>query len=145
MPSKSIELFDLFEIEQNEQSRLLLRLKGKNVWQPFAAENGKTFILGGVTCFTPRKSQIEDCGAFFLTENILIYNNEYPNLSILLAKDIENGVTFDFGIIPISSERLTLIQQLLEEQIRMLYLSYLKPKRHSVRITTETVTEEIHD
>ena len=67
------------------------------------------------------------------------------NLSMLLARDLKSGVTFNFGVMPIGEEKIAEYLATFKNQVKMIYLSYMKPVSISMVISTETVEREAFD
>lgn len=114
----------------------------------FAANTKDTFKLGNVDCYLPRHgdgSQLNGVNGIFITEKDRFQRDNFFNLALLLARDIDKGVTFNFGVFPISEEKITEYLQNFKQQIKMLYLTYMKPIGISVIINTQTVEVEGHD
>ena len=106
------------------------------------------FKLGGVECFIPRNgdgSNLPGVAGYFSLAKDRYELEHYLNLSLLLAKDLQKGVTFNFGCFPISDDKINELASNWKQQVKMLYLSYMKPISVSVMISTETVEVEPHD
>ena len=114
----------------------------------FASPRDGNFKLGGVECYMPRNGnggQLNGVNGTFLTEKDRFQHDGYLNLSMLLAKDLAKGVTFNFGVFPISEDKITEYLQNFKQQVKMLFLTYMKPINISVIINTSTVEVENHD
>jgi len=114
----------------------------------FAAKGDKTFNLGGVKCGIPRNGdgyQLQGVRGYFNTHSETFEYEGFLNLSLLLAKDIKNGVTFNFGVFPISQEKIQQYAENFKQQVKMIYLTYMKTIKYSVVFNTVTIEEEQHD
>ncbi len=116
----------------------------------FLASQGKqeTWKFGGIDCLHPRQgsgSQLPgvpgyfDCGKdrFFVEGNM--------NLSLLLAKNIKDGVTFSFGLLPIGEDKLNEYIQLMKTQVKLIYLTYMRRISVSAPFTTSIIETENFD
>lgn len=117
-------------------------------WSAFANKTKGLFKLGGVECYTPKdvSNFLSEIGVkgYFSTHPDFFYEN-YPNLTLLLARDIQKGVTFNFGLVPIPDSKIELFLTLLKEQAKTIYLTSMKPVRKTIQIDTTTVESERHD
>src|SRR5579864_4810531 len=104
----------------------------------------KKFTLGGVTCFQPNMEQVEGLESFFSTEQYFEYNG-LPNLTMLLAEKIKEGVTFSFPPYPISENKIKRWAEQFKQDAKVLFLTYVKPVDFSVIITSTTIERENHD
>lgn len=114
----------------------------------FGAADKRTFKLGGVECVVPRggnESNIPGVAGFFKTGASDFAYDDRLNLSLLLAKELEKGVTFNFGVFPISEDKINEYISRFKEQIKMIYLTYMKPVSVSITFSTCTVETEDHD
>lgn len=111
-------------------------------WSVFANKDKGVFKLGGRECFYPKinNDSLSESGVkgLFSTDPYFMIENQ-PNLSLLLAKDLKGGVTFNFGAVPIPESKLATYINSFKEQVKTLYHLYLKPVDVSVNITTELV------
>jgi hypothetical protein len=119
-------------------------------WSIFAQKNKGYMKLGGIDCFIPKGDDLAQSiaevgvrGSFGVGAAFIDLN--YPNLTLLLAKDINQGVTFNFGLVPISDSKLELFVTNLREQVKTLYLSYLRPVERTVIINAQTIESTIHE
>lgn len=131
-PSKGFEIF----IQSNHNFSFL------------AEKGGNTFALGNVKCFKPRGGdgfQLAGVAGYFQTGAMTFESDGRLNLSILLAQDLEKGVTFNFGVFPLAEDKIMDYISKFKEQIKMIYLTYMKPVSVSVTFSTETVETENHD
>lgn len=104
----------------------------------------RKFNLGGVPCFQPTMEQVEGLDSFFSIEQYF-ESNGMPNLSMLLAENIKQGVTFSFPPYPISETKIKRWAEQFKQDAKVLYLTYVKPVDFSVIITSTTVERENHD
>ena len=65
-------------------------------------------------------------------------------MNMLLAKNINNGVKFDFGAFPMSENKVKDWIDKFKKQTKILYLTYCKKLNITTIITTHTVEEENH-
>ena len=98
IPKEELYLLEI-EINRSSEAELTIFLKGKNQWKSLSASSNKTFLIGGIECFYPKDQQLDGISSSFYADSVFEINN-YPNLNLLLAKDIETGVTFNFGKYP---------------------------------------------
>lgn len=143
--SKTIDkcpLIDL-KINKNTEEGLRITLSSPVNWDFLAQKGQSVFKLGGVPCYRPRQETLRDVNGFFVSDNVYEYN-DYPNLNLLLATGIKNGVTFDFGVFPISESKIRNWAVKFKEQVKMIYLTHAKPVYLHVKISTQTVEDEIH-
>ena len=101
-----------------------------------------TFILGGIKCFLPKENRLPNVPGCFRTDNVWEWDDS-PNLSLLLAQDIQSGVTFDFGLEPISDDKIAAFIANLKTQAKILYFSYLKPVGVEVSVSMEIVEKTL--
>lgn len=125
---------------------LIFTMQGKSdMFKFLRRQDGATYVIGGVTCWRPRFEQLEGVkGNFVLSETAFEHNN-VPNLMLLMAQDLDRGVTFRFPDVPVSEQRVKRWLGEFEIQIRMLYLAYIKPTTHRAEFTTQTIVREHHD
>jgi hypothetical protein len=107
-------------------------------WSVFMNKEKGTFLLGGVKCFFPKESRLPNIPGQFRTDNEYEYD-DFVNLSLLLAEDINKGVTYDFGILAVSDDKIASWIANLKQQAKILYFSYLKPIGIEVCFSTEMV------
>jgi hypothetical protein len=117
-------------------------------WTQFASRD--VFTLGGVKCFMPKNGngmQLQNINGQFRTEKDWFHDgsNNNLNLSILLAVNIKEGVKFNFGVFPITSDKMDELLINFKNTVKMIYLSYCKPVSKSIIFTTETIENEEHD
>lgn len=129
------------DFSRDENAHLIIKIKGKNYWSQFYREDMSTVRIAGVLCHRPKFEQLEEARAYFVMDNSFQYNDA-PNLMLLLAKDIEQGVTFDFGIVPISESRCYVWAEQLHYAMKALYTAYVKPVNIRATFTTQLVEKE---
>lgn len=111
-------------------------------FQLFANPSDKYFNLGGVKCFFPRNgdaSNLNGVNGYFSTGSDKFQVENMLNLSLLLARDLKAGVTFNFGIMPIGEEKIAEYLTHFRNQVKMIYLSYMKPVSIRMDITTQVI------
>jgi len=131
-------------ITRNSTVGLQIELSSPIDWRFLYSPNGKILNVGGVKCFQPRTDRVPEVDSRFYTDDVYEYDGN-PNLIMLLAQDIKNGVTFNFGHMPISPEKTNQWAERLYQDVKILYLKYCKPFQMKVRITTETIENEEHN
>ena len=144
-PANGIEILE-FAVKRDSESGFQIFLKGqKDIWKTLKNEAiNNPVMIGGVKCDYPRNESLKNIQGYFLVENRYECEDSL-NLTLLLAKDIEQGVTFNFGYVPISDDRLYDLRDKLKEQVKRIYLQYIKPVDTRVFFNTSTCEEEIHD
>ena len=132
-------------VERDAVHGLRITIQSFLDWSQFARSKDSFMKIGGVDCYTPKQERINiGQGGYFSTNPSDWSLDDFPNLSMLLAKDIQNGATFNFGLIAVSDERLKEWLINLKTQVKVLYLTYIKPFDVEVDITSETVERERH-
>jgi hypothetical protein len=115
----------------------------------FLADLGERKMkIGGVECYVPRNgdgSNIPGVPGVFRCSKTDFFADGQPNLSLLLARKLKEGVTFNFGVFPIGEDKVTEFLQQFKLQVKTLYLTYLKPVNQEMVITTETVERSVED
>lgn len=129
---------------RRDDSGFQIYIQSPMSWKLFCSPDDRVFTLAGVSCSRPRDERLANINGAFTTNPNFEYDG-YPNLSILLAKNINSGVTFNFGIFPISNKKVQEWIHNFHEQVKTLYLSYCKPVNTRVIFTTATIEPEIHD
>lgn len=132
------------QIKRNMEGTIEIKLQSSIDWKMFKRAGKDTIKIGNVECYYPRNDSVPGVKGFFYYDNVF-ENNDFPNLCLILAKEIEKGVTFVFNSYPISEVRIKNWIQKFNEQIKILYLSYCKPINISISITSEIVEREFHD
>jgi hypothetical protein len=103
-----------------------------------------TCVIGGVECYYPQNMHVQDCIGRFGIDDVFDFGDT-PNLTMLLAKNIKEGVTFNFGKYPISEEKIKNWLQTFKEQAKCLYFTYIKDIDISVIFTTNLVENDRQD
>lgn len=119
----------------------------QSCWQQFA-DMKNSFTLGGVKCFAPKQGNGAGLGGVnghFNTNKDNFFQDGTINLSVLLAHSMKEGATFNFGVFPITEEKIDELLASMKQNLKMIYLQYCKPIRKTVIISTETVEVEEHD
>lgn len=145
--SKTVSGIDLLrvKIKRNTQTELEIFVQSHpSYWKFMRRDDQTTFKLAGIVCYKPKMDRFQGVNGFCYLDSIHEVQ-DYPNLALLLAKDIEQGVKFNFGPFPISRERLKDWISKFETQVKMLYFQYSKPQEYSLDITTELVQKERMD
>lgn len=133
------------EIKRDKEGGLQITLQSDpRLWSFMKRDDETTYNFAGVTCFLPKSANLQGVHAYFMSDDPRYEVENYPNLAMLLAVDIGNGVTFNFGAFPVSEQKLQEWVRLLKEQVKIIYLSYIKPVDMVVDITANTVERDIH-
>lgn len=132
------------EVRRNQEGWLEIKLRSPIDWKIFRRTSRETLRIGNVECYYPKCDTYPGLKSYFYYDN-LFEHNDYPNLNLLLAKDVDKGVTFVFNSFPISDQKIKSWVQKFNEQVKILYLSYCKPINISFVITSETIEREVHD
>ncbi|MEK6878428.1 MAG: hypothetical protein AABY22_02410 [Nanoarchaeota archaeon] len=134
----------LLEITVSRDSQgLKIYLKSIQNWGAFIQENSGEVEIGKVKCFLSKTGGVEGVPGYFIASDVFEYN-EYPNMNMLLAKNINNGVKFDFWAFPMSENKVKDWIDKFKKQTKILYLTYCKKLNITTIITTHTVEEENH-
>lgn len=140
-----VKLLDL-QVQRNADSRLRITLQSSpELWAFLRHESGQKINIGGVKCFRPKNDQLQGVRGYFIPDGNVFETEEGPNLNLLLAVDIDKGITFDFGQFPISESRMRDWIAKFKEQVKIIYLTYIKPIDVRVTFNTQTVESEFHD
>lgn len=113
-------------------------------WKLFRRDLNETVTIGRVKCYLPKQDELPGVPGYFAAQDTFDFE-QHPNLNMLLAKDIEDGVTFDFGAYPISDKKIVSWIDMLKKQVKIIYLTYLKPRDVRVIVSSQTVEQEEHD
>ena len=132
------------EVRRNSEGWFEVKLQSPIDWKMFRRMNRDTVKIGNIDCYYPKAETYPGLKAYFYYDNVFEYN-DYPNLNLILAKEIEKGVTFVFNSFPVSDQKIRNWLQKFNEQVKILYLSYCKPINISLVISSETVEREFHD
>ncbi len=132
-------------IPRNLEKGFEITLQSPINWAAVLAKKPEKLLnIGQVPCFAPDKQHLDGINGVFLTESLFTHE-DFPNLNMLLARDLKTGVTFNFGMIPVSQDNITDWVAKFREQVKMIYLSFFKPLNISCTISSHTVEEEVHD
>lgn len=115
-----------------------LRIKLQSVVDWKCLKSPKKFVLGSVPCYHPRQERLEGIDSIFSTAQSHEIEG-LPNLTLLLAENIKQGVTFFFPPVPISDERIKVWAEQFRNDCKILYHLYIKPREFTVEITTRIV------
>ncbi len=138
-------ILEELEVERNPETGLNIKIKCPlNLKFLSTEEHIGGFKFARVDCSYPKKETLQGIPGRFYTDTVLEYDNE-PNLSFFLAKNLKEGVTFNFGLFPISDEKLLNWIKKFKIQTKIIYLTYCKPFKVRVRFSSETIESEIHD
>lgn len=107
-----------------------LRLKGDN----------RSLTVGGVSCYRPYQERLPGINSCFHSD-YFEYEN-YPNMLMLLAKGLDEGVSFNFGMIPVSNEKIKDWAEKFKMEAKKLYIAYVKPFSLKLTITSAIVERE---
>lgn len=130
---------------RNDKMEFELSLKSEISFLSLARKDrNATFKIGGVDCFYAVKERISGVNGNFYADNLMEYN-DFPNLNLLLAKGLKEGVVFNFGVFPISDDKIQNFCEQLKNQAKIIYLTYFKPIDITVTVTSSTVENESHD
>jgi len=130
------------KIDVTTERGLEIYLQSQHNFSILANPKQGTFKLGGVDCMIPLGGdgyQIPGVMGCFRTQKECFQHDGFLNLSMLLARDLQKGVTFNFGLFPINEEKVLEYIQGFKQQTKLIYLTYMKPISVSVTFSTETV------
>ena len=135
------------EILSSAENGFQIKLKSNRNFRFCADPSEKTFKLGGVECFIPRSGngyELPGIPGSFRTEKDLFHNNGYLNLSILLAKDLKDGVVFNFGTFPIADDKIEELAINFKNQIKTIWATYMRDISIAMEFSATIVeTEEV--
>lgn len=131
-------------LRDGKTGEIMVSVKSPKNWSAIYDKSQRTIVWAGIECYLPQTSGLFGLRSKFSPDYHDMWYNDYPNLMVLLAKDINNGVTFKFGAFPVAQERMEDWARLLKEEAKIIFLSYLKPFDIIVKITCETIENEIH-
>lgn len=132
------------KVSRTAENGLQFFIKSQQDWSAIG-NKAMACKIGGVECYYPHKSGLDDCpGCRFGVDDVFDYGDG-PNLTMLLAKNIQNGVTFNFGKYPISQEKIQSWVQVFKDQVKYIYLTYIKEVDISIVLSTSVVENERHD
>lgn len=130
---RAIRAKDGLKIEMNSSVDFSMFRRGDN----------KTITIGGVKCFLPRQDSYPNIECPFISDSV--WESEgYPNLSMILAENLNEGVQFNLGCFPISDDKIANYLQKMKDSVNRLYLSYLKEIDTTINIRFETIENEKH-
>ena len=134
-------------IVKDPDKGLLIEAQSSVDFRMLRSPNNKKMVFAGVQCFHPFTSELlQGLRSYFFPndnqENRLFYG-DYPNLMILLAEKLKEGVVFQMGLYPVSQETILNWIQLLKEEVKILYHLYIKSFDVEVEFTTKIVEKEI--
>ena len=129
------------KIQRTSKDGLQIFLKSDLEWSIFS-NTERSCKIGGIFCYYPKQEQIEDCPGKFGVDDMFDYGGDFPNLTILLAKNIKEGATFNFGKYPVSQDRIGYWLQKFKEQTKIIYFTYFKEFDISMVFTTSIVENE---
>lgn len=105
----------------------------------------KTFKLGGVDCWLPRQgneSTLPGIPGCFYTNKDRFQAENYLNLSMFLAKDLDKGVEYQFDSFPLSSEKVKEFGNNFHTQIKLIWATYLRKTSISMTFQANIVDIE---
>lgn len=141
---EGIKLLSL-EIRRDNDCNLLITLKGNEKhWSLMRRDDAATFVLGGIECFAPKADNLLGVPGYFIPDNIFEYDNK-PNMAMFLAKNLSQGVTFNFGQFPISNSKMYQWKEEIKKQAKIFFLAYVKPVGYSAEINTINIEQEKFD
>ena len=131
------------EIRRNSTSGLEIFVQSNSdLWKPFRVL--ETFTLGNCITYYPKQDNLRGVPGYFTSSNVFEYE-EFPNLSLLLGKDVDKGCWYSFGSFPISEHKLREYADKLKKQAKILFLMYCRPFDLRVEFSTSVVEKEIFD
>lgn len=143
---RKIILFDI-EVYRTVSKGFQINVKSERDWSFLARKNeNRTAMLGGVKCFLPKQDYLEGVDGYFMVGDNSSYDyDNRPNLGLLLACNLKEGVSFNFGHFPIAKERIETWVNEFKKRVKNLYLTYCNDVGIRFRITSETIETECHD
>lgn len=133
-------------ITKDAEKGLLVYAQSDVDFRLLRSPNNNKTKLANIQCFYPYTTErLEGLRAYFYPckDQYCFTYGDYPNLMILLAEDLKNGVTFEMGLFPISQENIDSWVNQLKEEVKILYHLYLKPTDVNVEISTSVIEKEI--
>jgi hypothetical protein len=135
----------LIEAKRSMQDGFTVKLTSNQDWSFLKALSPsgphKKFMISGVSCHYPKQEYLEKVDAPFIVSTVY-EDNGRPNMSLLLAENIRDGVTFRFGQFPITPEQITAWTIGFKQRVRAIYLEYCKPVDVKVSVSIATVEKE---
>lgn len=131
---------------KRDDSGVKLYIKGFNDFKVLRHSEEKEMTFAGVRCFVPKADRLYAVnGSFYVTstlENAFMYDG-LPNLCVLLAKNLKDGVTFNFGTFPLNEEMIKKWMEEFNAQVKSIYLHYCRQYNISMRISTQMIEDVI--
>lgn len=132
------------KITRDKDGGLSITLTGDStLWKPFRRDD-ETYTFAGQKCFYPAQMELRGVRGMFDLENQAYESNGFPNLAMLLACDMDNGATFNFGAFPVSEQKLYEWTNLLKQQVKCIFCAYIKPVNVEMEVTCATIEVESH-
>lgn len=132
------------DIKRDENHNLIINIKSPVDFSFLYIKSAKhIFDIGGVKCFMPKRDMLGGVNGSFVCDNVYECNN-YPNLALLLAPNLDKGVQFNFEQVPISDAQIEQWKNRFGEQIRAIFLNYYKPYGVTMKFTAETIVKQEH-
>jgi hypothetical protein len=141
--NQTIEQRSILELEFNRNSEkgLSISMKSPVNWKLFASAGDPTVTIGKVKCYRAKLSRLDGIKSYFVNENTFEYDN-FPNLAMLFAENIDKGVIFEFGAVPISDEKITSWLTQVKKDVKIFYLTHCKPVSVKLQITSSVIEKE---
>lgn len=134
------------EVNRSMSKGFQVFLKSTWDWSFLRRTPDRTGSIGGVVCYMPKSESLPGIEGFFAVGTDAYEHGEnMPNLGLLLAKDLKQGVTFNFGQFPISEEKIESWGRQFQEIVRKIFLQYCKKVNIKYRVTTETIAVADHE
>lgn len=130
-------------IKKDPNRGLLIHMQSPIEWKMLKdlSKDG-TYNFGKVRCHFPLKDSLDDIPGYFRRDAGYEFG-DYPNLTLLLAERLKDGVTFEFGLFPITDEKINAWSASFKEQVMAIYCNYLKPAEWDMTFTTHMVEKTI--
>jgi hypothetical protein len=134
------------EILSSAENGFQIKLKSSRNFK-FLRDSGndKTFKLGGVDCYLPRGGngyELPGVPGQFRTEKDMFHINGYLNLSLLLARDLKDGVVFNFGTFPVSDDKIEELAMNFKNQIKIIWATYMRDISIAMEFSATIVENE---
>ena len=117
------------QIERNDDEGLTISIRASINFDFLKRKDNRTFYLGGIECFLPKSERLSGVNGYFVCEEKIYECKDYPNLCMLLARDLKDGVVFRFGKWPITDQQIENWAIRFEEQIACINKNYLGEKK----------------
>lgn len=137
------KILDL-EINRDPEKGLVIKITSPISWKALRHKNNRSITIGGVKCFYPAVDRIDGAAARFVADNVYEYDSQ-PNMALLLAENLSNGVTFNFGLFPISEDKIKDWVNKFKQEAKLVYLTCIKAYSVRLVITSKTIETENHD